>query len=231
MDVCMLNVPTKVVQSYCGNGILELDEECDCGTLAVCQTQKCCDMSTCKLTTNSTCGTGTCCDFNRCSPRVNTNHVCRTKKSVCDYPEYCDGHGEFCPADVHYGNGIKCELDGSEAFCFDGQCRSHESQCRLLWGPTSKMSNLTCWKQNLDGTMAANCGLKHHPHNQLDTYLKCNSGDIFCGRLHCNHDAEELKYGWKGAANQMQILIRTFHVFFVLFRIFLNFFFNLWQKK
>lgn len=206
----MRNKPKKVVNKFCGNGILEKDEECDCGTSKICETQTCCNMSTCKLTTNSTCGTGICCDFETCQPTKNTKRVCRPELGYCDMPEYCDASSEFCPTDIKVENGVKCHVDGVESYCYDGLCKSRESQCKLLWGPTAKVSAANCWKQNLNGTIAANCGVEHHLHNKPDTYLKCDLADIYCGRLLCIHDSEELHYGWKGSSNQMHILMSKF---------------------
>lgn len=45
--------------TVCGNGIVELNEDCDCGGLQDCP---CCIPSTCKLRPHAECSTGACCD-------------------------------------------------------------------------------------------------------------------------------------------------------------------------
>ena len=205
IDSCMRNRPSQDLFAYCGNGILEEGEECDCGQGAECLKQKCCDMQTCKLTNGSRCGTGICCDFNKCSPYSKSGENCRPSVGQCDFDEFCNGSDEFCPPDLHLQNGAKCNLEGDHSFCYDGLCRTKQSQCKLLWGHTAKVANATCYKQNLGGTLAANCGGVKNLHSKSDTYLKCTMEEIYCGRLHCNHDADGLKFGWLGSANQLQI--------------------------
>ena len=46
----------------CGNGIVEDDEECDCGTIEECMNDPCCDGITCKLVMDAECAAGPCCD-------------------------------------------------------------------------------------------------------------------------------------------------------------------------
>lgn len=62
---CLKNRPEAISStlSSCGNGILEPEEECDCGLLTYCK-NKCCDALTCKFTNNSQCASGPCCDLN-----------------------------------------------------------------------------------------------------------------------------------------------------------------------
>lgn len=52
-----------VIHRQCGNGRLDEGEECDCGTIAECQTSnQCCDPYTCRLTKEAQCATGECCE-------------------------------------------------------------------------------------------------------------------------------------------------------------------------
>lgn len=46
----------------------------------------------------------------------------------------------------------------NQAYCFDGSCRSHSDQCRLLWGPTGRGSAAQCYAQNTYGNKTGNCG-------------------------------------------------------------------------
>lgn len=207
MDSCMRDQPKADFESFCGNGILEGDEQCDCGPSDHCrQVQRCCDMSSCRLRVNATCGTGVCCDFDTCQPKLGSSEtVCRRAGSECDFAELCDGLGEFCPPDVTAHDGVRCTVNNEPSFCFDGQCRSRQSQCSLLWGASAKVSNQTCFMKNLGGTVAANCGMLRQPNSKPDKYVKCALEDIYCGRLHCNYDESGLKFGWQGASKQLQI--------------------------
>uniref|UniRef100_A0A1L8D5Z3 BATXSVMPII4 n=1 Tax=Bothrops atrox TaxID=8725 RepID=A0A1L8D5Z3_BOTAT len=92
---CLLNRPLRtdiVSRPVCGNELLEVGEECDCGPPANCQNQ-CCDAATCKLRTEAQCAEGLCCD------------QCRFKKegTVCwrtrgDDPDICcNGISAGCP--------------------------------------------------------------------------------------------------------------------------------------
>ena len=144
----------------------------------------CCDRATCKFVTNATCAQGPCCDLTRCAVFNTTEtRVCRPKKTECDFEETCDGSSEFCPPDVHYHDGVECgptvtqggagEEDSTSAtlltigsavynrsrsYCYQGQCRSHESQCQLLWGASGTTSRDICYEQNVHGNTSGNCG-------------------------------------------------------------------------
>lgn len=55
---CLRNLPYKTFQSpTCGNGFVEADEECDCGTSIKCE-NLCCDPERCKLLSKTSCTTG-----------------------------------------------------------------------------------------------------------------------------------------------------------------------------
>jgi hypothetical protein len=162
----------------------------------------CCDRTTCKFIGNATCAQGACCDLTRCSVyNVTETKVCRPRKNECDLEETCDGQSEYCPPDVHYHDGIECGptlnlADGqapvvgseiynkSRAYCYNGRCSSHESQCQLLWGPTATTSREICYDQNVHGNTSGNCG-----YDRLaKKYDTCEPIDTFCGMLHCVHD-------------------------------------------
>ena len=139
MDYCLRNKPEKLFDSpICGNSFVEPGEECDCGLKDHCD-NPCCNPETCTLFPNATCATGECCDFATCRPK-RPGALCRLAEHECDLPEFCDGQTESCPKDVFKVDGIPCKV--GKAFCFEGSCRTHTDQCRLLWGPSGKNFNL-----------------------------------------------------------------------------------------
>ncbi|XP_029723326.2 disintegrin and metalloproteinase domain-containing protein 12-like [Aedes albopictus] len=185
---CLKNKPSKMfVKSTCGNGLLEPGEECDCGLPHVCDT-KCCDAMTCRLTVNATCATGECCDLDSC--QVKTAGIkCRPEAGECDLAEHCDGQSAVCPRDVYLRDTEPCA--GGKAYCYKGQCRTRDSQCKVLWGSTGKSIDEYCYQTNRNGSIFGNCG------NNLLTgeYTKCSQEDMMCGLLHCSHRNEKLDYG------------------------------------
>jgi len=61
------------------------------------------------------------------------------------------------------------------AYCYQGQCQSHQSQCQLLWGSSSDMSVRLCYSCfNTDGSFAGNCGVNL---NNL-TYVSCATRSV-----------------------------------------------------
>ncbi|OCT90248.1 hypothetical protein XELAEV_18018860mg [Xenopus laevis] len=61
---CLLNVP-KPDEAYsapfCGNKLVDVGEECDCGNPKECEKDPCCEPGTCKLRSGAQCAYGTCC--------------------------------------------------------------------------------------------------------------------------------------------------------------------------
>nr|XP_021511390.1 disintegrin and metalloproteinase domain-containing protein 18 [Meriones unguiculatus] len=47
--------------SVCGDGIVEANEECDCGNDTECRFRECCNSETCRLKASAQCGSGPCC--------------------------------------------------------------------------------------------------------------------------------------------------------------------------
>ncbi|KAF4523263.1 hypothetical protein B566_EDAN006886 [Ephemera danica] len=194
----------------CGNGFLEPGEECDCGLPEYCN-NSCCNASACMLFANASCATGECCDLETCKPR-RAGYKCRTADHECDLPEFCTGKSEFCPDDVFKMNGEKaydnlkvtCSLICFElqALCYQGSCKTHSDQCRLLWGPTGVGADSECYGMNTKGNQHGNCG-----HNKVNhSYIPCEKENVKCGMLHCKHSNERLEFGMESVA----ILTQTF---------------------
>ncbi|KYN19797.1 Disintegrin and metalloproteinase domain-containing protein 12 [Trachymyrmex cornetzi] len=193
MDYCLRNKPQKLFDSpICGNGFVEPGEQCDCGLKEHCD-NPCCNVTTCMLHNNASCATGECCDLKTCRPKT-AGTECRTAEHECDLPEYCTGQSEYCPADVFKINGETC--NGGKAFCYGGMCRTHDDQCKLLWGPTGTSSDSQCYEMNNKGTKNGNCG-----YNRIESsFIRCNNENLFCGMLHCKHLNERLEFGMESVA-------------------------------
>uniref|UniRef100_A0A182YRH8 Disintegrin and metalloproteinase domain-containing protein 12 n=1 Tax=Anopheles stephensi TaxID=30069 RepID=A0A182YRH8_ANOST len=195
LGACLKNKPTRLlVRAVCGNGLLEPGEQCDCGRRDSCD-NSCCDARTCQLRANATCATGACCDLATCQPKQ-AGSVCRQARGECDLPEYCDGRGELCPADVYLRDTSPCRK--GEAYCYRGECHTRDSQCRRLWGPSARSGLEVCYEANVNGTIFGNCG------NDLttDRYEPCSTHDLHCGLLHCTHQSEKLEYGIEAYAKR-----------------------------
>lgn len=193
MDYCLRNKPRTLFDTpVCGNGFVEPGEECDCGLKEHCD-NPCCNPNTCKLYPNATCATGECCDFKTCKPKL-PGTMCRFSEHECDLPEFCTGSSEFCPKDIFKVDGVQCKV--GQAYCYQGTCRTHSDQCRLLWGPSGKKSDNQCYEQNRKGSRHGNCG-----YNRLNqSYIPCVHDDVRCGMLHCQHLNERLEFGMESVA-------------------------------
>uniref|UniRef100_W8B9I5 Disintegrin and metalloproteinase domain-containing protein 9 n=1 Tax=Ceratitis capitata TaxID=7213 RepID=W8B9I5_CERCA len=192
MNYCLRNKPTKLFESpQCGNGFVEPGEQCDCGLPNYCE-NTCCDPYTCMLHTNASCATGECCDLSTCRPKA-AGQACRVAENECDLPEFCTGESEYCPADVFKRDTEEC--DSGQAYCFEGNCRSHSQQCRILWGPTGESSE-HCYSKNTEGKRGGNCGFDRINN----TFIRCEDEHVRCGMLHCRHLNERLEFGMESAA-------------------------------
>lgn len=132
------NVETIMGQT-CGNGIVEGDEECDCGGEAGCGDNACCDAQTCKFKENAVCDDSNedCC---RNCQFASADTVCRASNGECDPEEKCTGDSPYCPKDEVKNDGDSC--DGGKR-CASGQCTSRDEQCRSVLGTSSNFPNST----------------------------------------------------------------------------------------
>nr|XP_027782974.2 disintegrin and metalloproteinase domain-containing protein 29-like [Marmota flaviventris] len=158
----------------CGNGIVEDQEECDCGPLRHCAKDPCC-MPNCTLSYGSTCAFGLCCKNCQYLP---SGEVCRKEANICDLPEWCNGTSHKCPDDVFVENGIPCN---TSAYCYERECNDRTARCRQIFGREAKSANEICYTRiNTQGSRFGHCGLRG------STYVKCNVSDVLCGRIQCD---------------------------------------------
>ncbi|XP_053166347.1 disintegrin and metalloproteinase domain-containing protein 29-like isoform X2 [Hemicordylus capensis] len=174
--VCLLNRPHVMFEmKTCGNGIVEGDEECDCGRTEACRKNGCC-LESCTLKTGTECLRGPCCD--KCQ-FAQEGRVCREPASECDLPEYCSGTSEECPSDMYIQDGMPC---GTRENCYMGKCLNLHQHCKNLFGPDATEAPLSCYKElNTRGDQTGNCG-----QDRLG-YKKCREEDVLCGRIQCTN--------------------------------------------
>ncbi|XP_015422760.1 PREDICTED: disintegrin and metalloproteinase domain-containing protein 1-like [Myotis davidii] len=162
--------------SYCGNGVVEGEEQCDCGS--ACYTDPCCDQ-TCRLKGSAECSDGLCCFGCRLK---NKGFMCRSALGECDLPEYCDGTSAECPTDTYKQDGTSC---GRLHYCVGGLCRNPDNQCMAMYGDTARSAPENCYiSMNSKGDRFGNCG---RPTSALSRYIKCFDDNVFCGKIICTN--------------------------------------------
>uniref|UniRef100_H2UVT3 ADAM metallopeptidase domain 11 n=1 Tax=Takifugu rubripes TaxID=31033 RepID=H2UVT3_TAKRU len=182
---CLFNKPNKLLDPpECGNGFVEPGEECDCGSQECARSGGAC-CKKCTLTHDAMCSNGLCCSGCKYELR---GVVCRDTVNNCDIPETCTGDSSQCPHNVHKLDGYMC--DNNQGRCYSGRCRTHDGQCRRLWGYNS--ADRFCYeKLNAEGTEKGNCG----PGPEGRGWLQCNKPDVLCGFLFCANVTMKPKFG------------------------------------
>ena len=134
----VINSPSKA--GVCGNGIIESNEDCDCGTIEDC-ISTCCNPYNCKFKSGAVCDSGPCCiECQLAGP----DKICRGNDgNDCDLIEYCQGDSEFCPEDIFKADGSTCK--NSEGVCYKKACQSHNGQCRTLLGESAFSASNQCY--------------------------------------------------------------------------------------
>ncbi|XP_042839143.1 disintegrin and metalloproteinase domain-containing protein 28 isoform X4 [Panthera tigris] len=151
---CVLNVPlpTDIISTpICGNQLVEMGEDCDCGTPEEC-TNICCDAKTCKIKASFQCASGECCE--KCQLKK-PGAVCRPAKDECDLSEMCDGKSGICPDDRYRINGFPCQ--NGKGYCLMGMCPTLQEQCTELWGPGTSVADKSCYSRNEGGSRYGYC--------------------------------------------------------------------------
>ncbi|KAJ5478173.1 hypothetical protein N7530_003682 [Penicillium desertorum] len=140
--------------SQCGNGIVEGDEECDCGDEKSCSDNACCDAKTCKFKGSAVCddANDSCCD--KCQFAA-AGTVCRASTGECDIAETCSGTSSSCPDNKYKDDGSSCGAKGQDLSCASGQCTSRDYQCRTVIG--SMLNTNDTWA--CDNTDKPSCSL------------------------------------------------------------------------
>ncbi|KAL2102779.1 hypothetical protein ACEWY4_001947 [Coilia grayii] len=181
---CLFNRPTKLLEATeCGNGYVEVGEECDCGARMECY-KDCCKK--CSLSNGAHCSDGPCCNVTCLFyPR---GYSCRYAVNDCDISETCSGDSGQCPPNLHKQDGYSCQLN--QGRCYSGECKSRENQCKYIWGSKASGSEKYCYeKLNTEGTDKGNCG----PDG--DKWLSCSKHDVFCGYLLCSNIGRNPRIG------------------------------------
>ncbi|XP_004433645.2 PREDICTED: disintegrin and metalloproteinase domain-containing protein 20-like [Ceratotherium simum simum] len=164
-------------QKRCGNSVVEAGEKCDCGSLALCAKDPCCD-SNCTLSRGAACAFGLCC---RDCTYMPSGTMCRKEENECDLPEWCNGTSSECPEDVYVQDGLPCKGGGH---CYEKRCNNRDEQCRKLFGKLSRSGPQSCYQQvNTRGDRFGNCGITAY------SYTRCNISDALCGRVQCEYVA------------------------------------------
>uniref|UniRef100_A0A3Q3X6R7 Uncharacterized protein n=1 Tax=Mola mola TaxID=94237 RepID=A0A3Q3X6R7_MOLML len=179
---CLFNRPTKLFEpTECGNGFLEVGEECDCGARAECY-KECCKK--CSLANGAHCSDGPCCNTTCLFfPR---GYSCRYAVNDCDITETCSGDSGQCPPNLHKQDGYLCQVN--QGRCYNGECKTRENQCKYIWGPSGGSEKFCYEKLNTEGTEKGNCG------KNGDKWIQC-SKDVFCGYLLCTNIGRNPRIG------------------------------------
>lgn len=153
---CTNNVPDPDIvwgDGDCGNGIVEKDEECDCGNkrniTATCNAN-CCDFLNCKLKPGAKCdkSSGKCCN-DQCAFRE-IGDVCRPAASDCDLNEVCTGLHATCPRDVFKRPFETCNLSGKPGTCSNGLCQTGEDRCKAIFNSPDAYYDKTCYNKDTE---------------------------------------------------------------------------------
>uniref|UniRef100_A0A665X7N2 ADAM metallopeptidase domain 23a n=1 Tax=Echeneis naucrates TaxID=173247 RepID=A0A665X7N2_ECHNA len=165
---CLFNRPTKLFETTeCGNGFVEVGEECDCGGRAECY-KECCKK--CSLANGAHCSDGPCC--NSTLPLF--------KSIISDLLQ--------CPPNLHKQDGYLCQVN--QGRCYNGECKTRENQCKYIWGSKSGGSEKFCYeKLNTEGTEKGNCG------KDGEKWIQCSKHDVFCGYLLCTNTGRNPRIG------------------------------------
>uniref|UniRef100_F7G3B9 ADAM metallopeptidase domain 18 n=1 Tax=Monodelphis domestica TaxID=13616 RepID=F7G3B9_MONDO len=179
--------PVYRATAICGDGFVEGDEECDCGSekeFSRCKFKNCCVKETCKLKPSARCGSGPCCTSS-CQFQKR-GKICRPKvNEECDFNDFCNGTSHECVPDTFVRNGEKCHKN--TAFCVNGICADINDQCKAIFGSGSRGGSFACFEEmNGRSDRFGNCGVNR------DSFKACPFEDLLCGKLVCTWPKKSL---------------------------------------
>uniref|UniRef100_A0A1B6CZV7 ADAM10 endopeptidase n=1 Tax=Clastoptera arizonana TaxID=38151 RepID=A0A1B6CZV7_9HEMI len=187
---------TEPQSAICGNGVVEVGEQCDCGWEEDCR-DSCCypqrryppsDEPPCRLTPKSMCSPsqGPCCT-SEC--QLKFGDKCRDDNG-CRDSSFCDGRGPYCPPSINKPNKTVCN---EEFVCFMGECTG--SIC-LAYGlescqcipephePVTKACELCCKLSGENQPCLSSFAWNSVPYDIPDMYSKpgtpCNDYNGYC---------------------------------------------------
>ncbi|XP_031195187.1 disintegrin and metalloproteinase domain-containing protein 32-like isoform X2 [Mastomys coucha] len=181
---CLQNKPQmqRGQAPVCGNGVVEGNEICDCGSEQQCGSNSCCEPRRCVLKAGSACDsqslTSTCCKDCQFLPE---GHECRSLKNEhCDIAEVCNGSSGQCPSDVTVSNGYSC---GEGNICYNGDCPDLDRRCETTYGSGSENAPFACYEEiQGQNDRFGNCG-----KDRQNRYIFCGWRNLICGRLICTY--------------------------------------------
>ncbi|XP_041458780.1 disintegrin and metalloproteinase domain-containing protein 10-like [Lytechinus variegatus] len=113
--------------TFCGNGITEEGEECDCGYEEEC-THSCCvpqnadhtQPNACRLANQAQCSPteGVCCDSSTCTYKASSEQC--EQSDECHGPAFCPGDSSICPVPTPEADLTQC--DNGRKLCHNGEC-------------------------------------------------------------------------------------------------------------
>ncbi|KAK0183166.1 hypothetical protein PV327_001233 [Microctonus hyperodae] len=182
--------------SLCGNGVVEVGEECDCGWEEDCH-DSCCfpqrryapaDEIPCTLTPGSICSPsqGPCCT-NEC--KLKFSDKCR-EDNGCRDASFCDGKSPHCPPSINKPNKTICNR---ELVCFMGECTGSIclayglESCQCIPGPNdpgTKACELCCRLPGGNQPCLSSFDWNSPPYDIPDMFSKpgtpCNDYNGYC---------------------------------------------------
>ncbi|KAI5800023.1 Metallo-peptidase family M12-domain-containing protein [Geopyxis carbonaria] len=173
---------TILTTSQCGNGLVEADEECDCGSETECGANSCCNPKTCKFQDNAVCDdtNDDCCES--CQFK-SANSICRASTGECDPEEKCTGRDANCPKDTVANDGTGC---GNGLQCASGQCTSRDMQCKTVMGHFNNGNDtracdtsncvISCFSPEFDNNMCQLMEQNFLDGTPCEGDGKCNNG-------------------------------------------------------
>ncbi|XP_062522623.1 zinc metalloproteinase-disintegrin-like batroxstatin-1 [Corticium candelabrum] len=183
--VCLFNTPTELFDDPdCGNGFVEDGEGCDCGSAAECSQKNdtCCNSTICQLFDGAQCSSARPCCTSDCK-FASLGTLCRDQMNICDLQDFCSGSSAECPDNLFLQDLTTCSAT-PEAVCYNGQCETHDLQCKEIWGENATNAADICYSNiNVRGSENGNCGSFN------SSFIPCTLEDVNCGLLICQGGA------------------------------------------